>query len=191
MSVPRQRLDGEATAIRPTDVADLDEWAELVAVNRTHTARWDPKRPDRFYTRHGQLDVLRRDRATWDADMGFAFVVLDRTAGDRMIGRIALSNVVRGAWRNATLGWWVAADACGRGHATSAARLVQRFAFEIAGLHRIQPAVVPRNTPSVRVAEKAGFRREGRALRYLEINGAWEDHDLYAMTLEDWQARTG
>lgn len=189
MPVPRRRLETETTAIRPSELADLDEWAALVVANREHTARWDPIRPDRFYTRSGQLDVLRRDRASWDADLGFAFVVIDRTAGDRLIGRIALSNVVRGAWRNATLGWWIAADACGRGHGTSAARLVCRFAFDVAGLHRVQPAVVPRNAASIRVAEKAGFRREGRAARYLEIAGVWEDHDLFAMTAEDWSSR--
>ena len=40
----------------------------------------------------------------------------------------------------------------------------------------------------MRVAEKAGFRLEGRALRYLKINGTWEDHDVYALTVEDWDA---
>ncbi len=93
---------------------------------------------------------------------------------------------MRGPWRNATLGWWTSADAVGRGHATAAARLVLRFAFEHAGLHRVQPAIIPRNTPSIRVAEKAGFRREGTALRYLEIAGRWEDHDIFAMTAEEW-----
>ena len=74
------------------------------------------------------------------------------------------------------------------GHATRAVRLALRFAFEHAGLHRVQPAIIPRNLRSVRVAEKAGFRLEGRALRYLKINGTWEDHDVYALTVEDWDA---
>jgi ribosomal-protein-alanine N-acetyltransferase len=54
-------------------------------------------------------------------------------------------------------------------------------------LHRIQAGVMPRNTPSNRVMEKAGFRREGLALNYLKINGVWEDHVLYAVTAEDLQ----
>ena len=65
------------------------------------------------------------------------------------------------------------------------------FAFDHAGLHRVQPAVIPRNIRSIRVVEKAGFRREGRALRYLNIAGQWEDHDIFAMTLEDWVQRDG
>jgi ribosomal-protein-alanine N-acetyltransferase len=51
----------------------------------------------------------------------------------------------------------------------------------------VQPAIIPRNTASRRVAEKVGFRHEGRALRYLKINGVWEDHDIYALTAEDWR----
>jgi [ribosomal protein S5]-alanine N-acetyltransferase len=95
--------------------------------------------------------------------------------------------VVRGPWQNATLGYWIDKHAGGRGHATRAVRLAVRFAFEHAGLHRVQPAIIPRNVRSVRVAEKVGFRLEGRALRYLKINGVWEDHDVYALTVEDWE----
>jgi len=61
-----------------------------------------------------------------------------------------------------------------------------RFAFEHAGLHRVQAAVVPRNAASARVLEKAGFHEEGLARRYLLINGAWEDHVLFALLAEDW-----
>ena len=150
---------------------DLAERAALVAANRDHTAPWDPLRPDDWYTADGQERELRLDLDSWLRNSGYAFAVLDRTSDDRMIGRMALSNVVRGPWLNATIGWWVAADAGGRGHATAAVTLILRFAFEHVGLHRVQPAIIPRNVRSVRVAEKVGFRLEGRALRYLSING--------------------
>ena len=118
---------------------------------------------------------------------GFPFAILDAEAGDRLIGRVALANVVRGVWQNATLGYWVSLDAGGRGHATRAVGLALRFAFDVAGLHRVQPAIMPRNVRSRRVVEKCGFRLEGVAARYLKINGVWEDHNLYAMTAEDWR----
>lgn len=184
--MPRLRLDARDTAVRPFSHRDADELTELVIANRSHTAPWDPIRPERFYTRAGQAEQLRRDHAAWETGTGYAFAVLDRTDGDRIIGRMALANVVRGAWRNATLGYWVAAHASSRGHGTAAVRLVLRFAFEHAGLHRVQPAIIPRNAASIRLAQKAGFRHEGRALRYLEIDGVWEDHDIFAMTAEEW-----
>ena len=63
------------------------------------------------------------------------------------------------------------------------------FAFEELALHRLQVAIIPRNRPSRRVAEKLELREEGVAVRYLEINGVWEDHVRYAITSEEWAER--
>jgi ribosomal-protein-alanine N-acetyltransferase len=187
---PRIRLDAERTAIRPLSLGDLDEFTTAVTANRSHTEPWEPLHAEAHYTRAGQSDTLRRDVEAWELGTGYAFAILDREHDDAIIGRIALGNVVHGAWCNATLGYWVASSAGGRGHATTAAGLICEFAFRHAGLHRVQPAVIPRNIRSIRVVEKAGFRREGRALRYLRIAGNWEDHDIFALTLEDWEQRT-
>jgi ribosomal-protein-alanine N-acetyltransferase len=67
--------------------------------------------------------------------------------------------------------------------------LVCRFAFEQLGLHRLQVAIIPRNTASRRVVEKLELRSEGTAERYLEIAGEWEDHIRYAITAEEWTER--
>lgn len=98
---------------------------------------------------------------------------------------MALSNVSRGAWQSATLGYYIDEAHTGRGFATEAVLLALQFAFEI-GLHRVQAAVLPRNVASRRVLEKAGFHREGHSTRYLQINGVWEDHEMFAITAEDW-----
>lgn len=185
----RKRLATESTAIVPLSPEAAEPFAAAVIANRSHTEPWEPIHSERHYSVAGQREVLRRDVDAWQSGLGYAFAVLDATAGDRIIGRITLANVVLGAWRNATLGYWVAGDAGGRGHGTEAVELICRFGFEEAGLHRIQPAVLPRNVRSRRVLEKNAFRLEGRALRYLNIAGRWEDHDLYALTLEEWQQR--
>jgi ribosomal-protein-alanine N-acetyltransferase len=67
--------------------------------------------------------------------------------------------------------------------------VLARYAFEDLRLHRIQIAIIPRNAASRRVVEKLEIRNEGVAERYLEINGAWEDHVRYAITAEEWDAR--
>ena len=64
-----------------------------------------------------------------------------------------------------------------------------RFAFEDLALHRLQIAIIPRNRASRRVVEKLNLREEGVALRYLEIDGVWEDHVRYAITVEEWVER--
>jgi [ribosomal protein S5]-alanine N-acetyltransferase len=187
MTVARVRLEEPPTAIRPTDPRDASEQLRLRLANREHTGPWDPVRDESFYTEAGQRLELDLDQRSWAAGNAYAFAVLEIDAGDRLIGRVALANIVRGPWQNATLGYWIDERSGGRGHATRAVRLALRFAFEHAGLHRVQPAIIPRNDRSVRVAEKVGFRHEGRALRYLKINGVWEDHDIYALTIEDWE----
>jgi ribosomal-protein-alanine N-acetyltransferase len=186
MSAARLRLEDPPTAIRPTALDDVDEQLALRRANREHTARWDPSRDDSFFSAAGQRLELELDQRAWAAGSAFAFAVLATDEGDRLIGRVALANVVRGPWQNATLGYWIDRRSGGRGHATRAVRLALRYAFENLGLHRVQPAIIPRNDASLRVAEKVGFRREGRALRYLKINGVWEDHEIFALTAEDW-----
>ena len=184
---PRLRLEDHPTAIRPTALEDADEQLELRRANREHTGPWDPTRDESFYSAAGQRLELELDQRAWAAGTAFAFAVLAMDEGDRIIGRVALSNVVRGPWQNATLGYWIDHRAGRRGHASRAVRLVLEYAFEHAGLHRVQPAIIPRNTASLRVAEKVGFRHEGRAKRYLKINGVWEDHEIFALTVEDWR----
>ena len=187
MSRSRLRLEDAPTAIRPTALDDVDEQLRLRRANRDHTGPWDPARDESFYTVAGQRLELELDQRAWAAGTAFAFAVLATDEDDRIIGRVALANVVRGPWQNATLGYWIDRRAGRRGHASRAVRLALSYAFEHAGLHRVQPAIIPRNAASLRVAEKVGFRHEGRALRYLKINGVWEDHEIYALTSEDWQ----
>ena len=118
--------------------------------------------------RPGARDRARRSRRGSTA-RGTPFAIVDAAAGDRIIGRIALANVVRGVWQNATLGYWVER----RRAAAAATRRRRRgstcgFAFEHAGLHRVQPAVMPRNARVQARRREGGFRHEGVALRYLQ-----------------------
>jgi [ribosomal protein S5]-alanine N-acetyltransferase len=182
------RLQEGGTAIRPFAIEDLDELLALRLSSRAQLEQWEPRRDERWWTREGQRAELQLDVQAWAAGTGYPFAVLDLASGGRLAGRVSLANVVRGAWGNANLGYWIAESATRRGHATRAVRLALRFAFEQAGLHRVQPAIIPRNAASQAVARKVGFRYEGRALRYLRINGRWEDHDIYALTAEDWAA---
>jgi ribosomal-protein-alanine N-acetyltransferase len=158
----------------------------VVLANRGFLQPFEPSRPERYFTAEGQADEAARQAAQREADTAFPFCIVEATTG-AVVGRITLSSVVRGAWQNANLGYWVAGDRCGRGYATEAVGLAVRFAFLEAGLHRVQAAVMPRNEPSIRVLRRNGFRREGEAMRYLRINGVWEDHVVFAITREEWE----
>ena len=174
---------GDRVEIRPFVPEDAEEMLALALANRTHLEPWEPLRDSASFTFEGQRTVLERAVAMREADQGYRFAIV---SGSRIVGAVGLNEVVRGSFQNAYVGYWVAGDATGRGYATAGVRLVVDFAFEEARLHRVQAAVMPRNAASMRVIEKLGFRREGEALRYLRIAGAWEDHLIFAVTSEEW-----
>lgn len=153
--------------------------------NRDFFEPWEPTQSARHFTLTGQRDEIDRSLSDAKRDVRYAFGVF-LTANDELVGRVALSNVSRGAWQNATLGYYIDEAHNHRGYATDAVKLALRFAFSSAGLHRVQAAVLSRNVASRRVLEKAGFTREGRSTKYLQINGVWEDHEMFAVTAEDW-----
>ena len=97
----------------------------------------------------------------------------------------AISNIRRGVSQAASIGYWIGLAHTRRGYMTNAVRTVLPFAFDVLGLHRLEAACLPHNVASARVLEKVGFRREGRARRYLKINGVWQDHDLFALLQDD------
>ena len=107
----------------------------------------------------------------------------------RFAGEINLNIVQRGPFQSAYVGYWIDERHAGQGYTPEAVVAICRFAFEELHLHRLQISIIPRNSASRRVVEKLDIRSEGVAERYLEINGTWEDHIRYAITVEEWEAR--
>ena len=186
MTLP-QRLAGERIALRAFALGDVSELTALRVRNRDFLGPWEPRRSDGFFTEAGQRAEIERDRHEWAADRTYAFAIVERAGGadGPMRGRIALANVVRGAWENATIGYFVDRATGGRGFATEAVGLALQFAFGPCRLHRVQAAVMPHNARSIRVLEKNGLRHEGFSPRYLRLDGDWRDHDLFAITIEE------
>src|SRR5918996_1627046 len=179
-------LRSPSTYIRRLVVADANEMLALRERNRDFLQRWEPlKQRDYLTLGVQQLEIQRSDQE-WAADRGYAFGIFD-SASDDLVGRLALSNLVRGAWQNVALGYFVGKEYNGRGHCTNAVGLALEFAYETARLHRVQAATMLSNVASARVLEKNGFAFEGLARRYLRINGNWEDHNVYSLTVEDWR----
>ena len=181
--VPRVELHGERVSIRPFEAADAEALYEIRQGNRDFFSPYEPASAFVAQSLEEQVARLAAERVEWDEDKGYPFGIF---AGGTLVGRIALSHVSRGGWQNAVLGYYVDRQQNGNGYATQAARLAIRFGFEHAELHRLQAGVMPRNARSIRVLEKAGFRYEGTSPRYLEINGVWEDHMMFAITREEW-----
>jgi ribosomal-protein-alanine N-acetyltransferase len=159
--------------IRPLRVDDADELARLLVRNRAFLKPFEPPREQSFWTAAGQRERLAAD------DSAFAFAILD---AQEIAGVVRLTNVIRGPLQSANVGYWVDHARNGRGLATAAVADAVAFAFEDAGLHRVEAGTLLDNVASQRVLEKNGFERIGVARRYLLIGGDWRDHVLFQRT---------
>jgi [ribosomal protein S5]-alanine N-acetyltransferase len=151
--------------------------ADLLRVNRDFLAPWQPIQNDAYFTVDGQRAVIQDALIRHAQGSILPHVILDESG--RVVGRITLSGIVRGAFQSCSLGYWVSAPDNGRGLATAAVRDIIGEAFGNLGLHRIQAETLPRNVRSQRVLERNGFVRIGMAPAYLNIAGQWQDHILY------------
>lgn len=170
--------------IRPLALADAEALQTLRAGNRDYHRPFEPIRPDNHFTLEFQEEQIRTSLLNAQHDTSYSFGIFTNES-EQLIGRVTLSSVFRGPWQNANIGYYLDKEHIGRGCATQAVKLAVQCAFTHLKLHRIQGAVMPRNLPSIRVLEKAGFRYEGLARNYLHIHGVWEDHNIYAITCED------
>lgn len=181
------RLTSERLLLRAPRTADVAELRRVLRKNHEHLAPWNPlPRPGEDPTTITAVsNLILRQRREWKDGRSYGFYLASKDTPDRIVGRIALNGVMRGAMHGAYLGYWMDAEHLGTGLCTEGIRAVLDFAFGLAELHRIQAAIMPRNARSLRVIEKLGFRREGYAERYLQIAGTWEDHILFARTREE------
>jgi len=109
-----------------------------------------------------------------------------RDGGD-LVGSFHLSQIFRGGFQNAYLGFAAVAPRAGHGYMSEGLLLTLRHVFAGLRLHRVEANVQPANERSKRLVERCGFRLEGYSPRYLKIGGRWRDHERYALTVEDWR----
>src|SRR5690606_19759106 len=100
---------------------------------------------------------------------------------DYIIGEVSLSQVIYGPFRSCYLSYIQDGRESGSGYASEAVRAIVEYAFEELKLHRIEANIMPRNESSIKLVERLGFKCEGLAERYLQINGKWEDHLHYVL----------
>jgi ribosomal-protein-alanine N-acetyltransferase len=170
---------GYRVGVRPIRADDADAYRDAVTRSLAHITAWNPADPDGFQELlDGQGPTLR------------TFMIVD-LADDALAGKVTVANIARGRFRNATLGYDAYLPYAGTGRMTEALTLVVDRAFAPASrggleLHRLEINVQPGNARSIALAKRLGFRHEGFSPRMLHINGAWRDHERFAMTAEEW-----
>ena len=169
--------------LRPLAYRDARAWRAVRRRNAAWLMPWDAtippggnERPASFRTLVSRLNRHARQ------GQGMPFAI---DVDGQFAGQVTVNNIVRGSAQFGSIGYWLDRDVAGRGVMPTAVALVIDHCFRSAGLHRIEVCIRPENSNSLRVMEKLGIREVGYAPRLLHIDGAWRDHRIFAITVEE------
>jgi ribosomal-protein-alanine N-acetyltransferase len=176
LDTPRLRL----SLLGPSDAPRVREYLER---NLEHFRRWEPPRPENYFTDAYWHDKLSEAQSNLEQDRSVRFFVLRREApSGPVIGMVNFSRLVRGGFQCAGLGYSLDEAAVGHGYMQEALRVALAWMFDQQGFHRIEANYRPENLRSGRVLAALGFVTEGYARDYLMVDGAWRDHVLTSLT---------
>ena len=189
LSKRKVRIETERLTLRPPVHSDFHAWARLRQDSQAYLTPWEPSWAADHLTRKAFTN-----RVYWaqrSVSGGTALpLFLCRREDQVLIGAITLDNIRRGPAQDGTLGYWTGMPFARHGYMREAIGAVVHYAFTKLDLSRIQAACLPENKPSRGLLESAGFKYEGVAQSYLQINGRWRTHVLYAWLRSDRRGRT-
>lgn len=170
--------------LRVPQTSDFESWAAVRMESRAFLAPWEPSWPSDDITRSAFRSRIKRYMRDIEDDLAYPFF-LTRSDDNALLGALTISNVRRGVAQMASLGYWIGRSFTRQGYMTAAVYAVLPFVFDHLRLHRLEAACLPANLASIRLLKRCGFSEEGRARRYLKINGKWEDHVLFGLLASD------
>lgn len=183
------RLETERMTLRPPVHNDFRAWADLRDESRAFLAPWEPTWAADHLSRKAFTNRVywaRRSVANGTALPLFLF----RRSDSALLGAITLDNIRRGPAQAGTTGYWMGAPFARQGFMREAIDGLVYYAFNTLDLSRIEAGCLPENTPSRRLLEQCGYKYEGVAQSYLQINGRWRNHVLYANLRNDRRGKT-
>lgn len=183
------RIETERLTLRPPQHADFRDWTSLRIKSRDYLTKWEPAWAEDHLTRKAFTN-----RVYWaqrSVSSGTAMpLFLIRRSDQTLVGAITLDNVRRGPAQSATLGYWTGEPFSRHGFMREAIEAMVHHAFTRMDLSRIEAACLPENAPSRGLLEKTGFKYEGVAQSYLQIDGRWRTHVLYAALRGDRRGKS-
>ena len=174
------RVRSERLLLRPPTLGDEDEWLTRMRASREYHRPWlqVSQTPEDFRAYVERAAAPNRE-----------FRVACRAEDGALTGFFSISEIVRGNFHSAFLGYGGVAEFAGQGYMTEGLHLLLREAFTRLKLHRLEANIQPGNTPSIALAARCGFVKEGFSERYLKVGGRWQDHERWAIRSEQWASR--
>lgn len=173
-------LKSENIFLRPFVLPDAEELLILQNKNRSFFSNYSTTRSANYWSLEAQQKLIVKREQNKQKDIEYYFGIY-KDNSNKLIGTISLFQVMRGDLQSAFIGYFLDQEHNGNGFATQSVKLIVNYAFKTLHLHRIEAGVQPHNIGSIRVLEKAGFHKEGIAIKNVRINGIWEDHQMLAI----------
>lgn len=185
----RPTVETERMTLRLPVHGDYKAWSSLREASFEHLTPWEPVWAHDHLSRKAFTNrVYWAGRAE---QSGTALpMLMIRREDQRLLGAVTLDNIRRGPVQAGTMGYWIGAPFARQGLMKEAVQALVHFSFTQLDLSRIESACLPENLASRGVLEKSGFKYEGVAQSYLQINGRWRNHVLYANLRNDRRGRT-
>lgn len=189
--LPRRklRIETERLTLRQPAMSDFRDWSSLRAQSADFLMPWEPAWAADHLARKGFSNrVFWAQRSITSGSALPLFLI--RREDETLLGAITLDHIRRGPAQAGTLGYWIGQPHARHGYMGEAIAGVVHYAFDRLDLSRIEAACLPENHASRGLLEKCGFKYEGVAQSYLQINGRWRTHVLYAALRPDRRGRT-
>ena len=174
-------LKGSRITLRSFTPDCAEELLNYYIKNKEHLSYYEPTRDSSFYTIETQRDIILE---SYKNLMNGTGVDLGIYKDNELIGKIKVSNIVYGVFKNGIVGYSLDKDYQGKGYMQEALTLVLKYAEEELELHRLEASVLTDNHKSRSVLIKCGFKEIGLNEKYLFINGSWRDHITFYKVLE-------
>ena len=183
------RIETERLTLRTPQHSDFRGWCALRVASRDYLTQWEPAWAEDHLTRKAFTNRVYWAQRSITGGTALPLFLI-RRMDDALVGAITLDNIRRGPAQSGTLGYWTGQPFARMGYMREAIEAVVHQAFNRLDLSRIEAACLPSNKASRGLLEKSGFKYEGVAQSYLQIDGRWRTHVLYAALRKDRRGRT-
>ena len=178
------QLETQRMVLRPPQMSDYRAWVGLRQTSKAFLTPWDPAWKADHLSKKNFSDRVYWAKRAMEGGTAFPLFLIHKT-DHALMGAITLDNIRRGPMQSGTLGYWIGQPFARQGFMHEACQAVIAHSFDTLHLSRLEAACLKKNIPSCKLLEKVGFKYEGVAQSYMQINGHWHNHVLYACLRSD------
>lgn len=166
--------------LRRLKLEESDLLLDYLIRNKSFLEEWEPIRDEKYYSIDSAINTIEKENISFENKLSLCLYIFNKDE-NKIIGKVSLTNIVFGPFQSCYLGYSLDKNENNRGKITEALKTLVEIAFQEYKLHRIEANIIPRNIRSKKVVTKLGFFEEGVSIKYLKINGKWEDHLHYVL----------